>query len=246
MTAVAEARPPDAPAVELEVIACSVEDALAAEAGGASRIELTVQLEQDGLTPPPELVRDVAGRLKIPVRAMLRDRAAFEVGSLEDLARLKQQAREFAALGVEGLVTGFVSDAALDLEALEAIIAQAPAARFTLHHAVEHTRNPAAALRGLRRFANVDRALVSGGKGTLEERISRWAEYGEAFGPGRTLIAGGGLTLEMLPVLRERTSLRVFHLGRAVRSPEESAGRVDAAKVRRACELLGIARRDFT
>ncbi|HUI40663.1 MAG TPA: copper homeostasis protein CutC [Terriglobia bacterium] len=230
--------------VELEVIACSLEDARAAEEGGASRLELTVRLDQDGLTPPPGLVREVVAGVKIPVRVMLRDRATFDLGSLEDLACLKQQARDFAKLGVDGLVTGFVNEGELDQEGLEAICAEAPATRFTVHRAVEHTRSPVAALRALRRFQNVDRALVGGGTGSPEERISRFAAYQEALGPDRQLVAGGGLTLEMLPVLREKTRLRIFHLGRAVRTPEESSGRVDASKVQRACKLLGFARQD--
>ena len=224
--------------VELEVIACSLEDALAAEEGGASRIELTVRLDQDGLTPPLELTRAVASRLQIPVRAMLRDRADFDVGSLDELARLQQHATDLAGVGVEGLVTGFLSDNAIDFEALEAILSVLPGVRFTIHRAIEHTRDPIATLRQLRRFPNVDRALVSGGPGSIEDWKVRLADYREAFGAARKLIVGGGLTLDMLPILREDAGLTVFHLGRSVRTPEESAGKVDAAKVRRACEML--------
>ena len=225
---------------ELEVIARSLEDALAAEEGGASRIELTVRLDQDGLTPPLELAREVSRRVRIPVRAMLRDRADFDVGSLDDLARLQQRATVLATTGIEGLVTGFVSHNALDFEALEAILSAVPAVRFTIHRAIEHTRGPAATLRQLRRLPNVDRALVSGGPGSIEDWKARLADYREAFGAGRRLIVGGGLTFDMLPKLREDPGLTVFHVGRAVRTPENTDGKVDAAKVRRACEMLGI------
>ena len=226
--------------VELEVIACSLEDALAAEEGGASRIELTVRLDQDGLTPPLELTRAVASRLQIPVRAMLRDRDDFDVGSVDDLARLQQQAADLAHAGIEGMVTGFISGNALDFEALDAIVSAVPGVRFTIHRAVEHTRDPAATLRQLRRFSNVDRALVSGGPGTIDDWTARLAKYREAFGPERRLIVGGGLTLDMLGSLREDPGQTVFHLGRAVRTPEHADGRVDAAKVRRACQVLRI------
>lgn len=226
--------------VELEVIACSLEGALAAEEGGASRIELTVRLDQDGLTPPLELAGAVTSRVGIPVRAMLRDRADFDVGSVEDLARLQQRAADFARLGVEGLVTGFASGNALDFEALEAILSAVPGVRFTIHRAIEHTRDPVATLRQLRRFSNVDRALISGGPGSVDDWRARLADYREAFGAGRRLIVGGGLTFDMLPALREDPGLTVFHLGRSVRTPESAEGRVDAAKVRRACGLLGI------
>ena len=226
--------------VELEVIACSLEDALAAEEGGASRIELTVRLDQDGLTPPLELTRAVTSRVRIPVRAMLRDRADFDVGPIDDLARLQQQAADLAGAGVEGLVTGFVSGNALDFEVLEAILSALPGVRFTIHRAIERTRDPIATLRQLRRFSNVDRALVSGGPGSIEDWKARLAEYREAFGAARKLIVGGGVTFDMLPALREDTGLTVFHLGRPVRTPETADGKVDAAKVRRASETLGI------
>jgi copper homeostasis protein len=228
-------------AVELEVIACSLDDALAAEEGGASRIELTVRLDQDGLTPPLELTRAVTSRVRIPVRAMLRDRADFDVGSVDDLARLQQQAADLANVGPEGLVTGFVSGNALDFEALDAILSALPGVRFTIHRAIERTRDPIATLRQLRRFSNVDRALVSGGPGSIEDWRARLTDYREAFGPARKLIVGGGLTFDMLPKLREDAGLQAFHLGRSVRTPESAEGQVDSAKVRRACELLAIA-----
>ncbi len=36
----------------LEVIACSIDDAIAAERGGAGRLEVVSSLEAGGLTPP--------------------------------------------------------------------------------------------------------------------------------------------------------------------------------------------------
>jgi copper homeostasis protein CutC len=209
-------------------------------AGGATRIELTVRLDQDGLTPPLELARTVVTRLRIPVRVMLRDRTDFEVGSVDDLARLKRQAVDLAGLGVDGLVTGYVSAGQLDFQALESILGSVRGTRFTIHHAVEATHEPAAALRQLCRFLNVDRALVSGGAGGIRERVARLERLREAFA-GRTIVVGGGLTLDMLPALREDTGLTMFHLGRAVRTPANAGGRVDAAKVRSARTLLGIA-----
>jgi copper homeostasis protein len=58
----------------IEVIAQSVADAVAAESGGADRLELVRELERDGLTPPPELVRAVREAVRIPVYVMVRPR----------------------------------------------------------------------------------------------------------------------------------------------------------------------------
>src|SRR5579859_7075385 len=226
--------------IELEVITCSVDDAMAAYRGGASRLEITVRLDQGGLTPPVEMVREIIQVVPVPVRVMLRDRADFSIKEIAELESLKWKAREFAGLNVEGLVTGHIKDGKLDLTTLEEIIKSAPKMRITAHHAIEATGDPLAALRALRNFPTVDRALVSGGAGRIEERIKRLSQYHEAIGPERFLIAGGNLSLDMLKLLRESTGIRVFHLGRAVRTPEEAGGRVESEKVRRAAGLLGL------
>jgi copper homeostasis protein len=223
---------------ELEIIACSLEDARAAFEGGASRLEVCVRLAQSGLTPPLSLVRNIIEQVPIPARIMLRERDDFVLAGPEELAALQAHAREFAGLGVDGLVIGHIRDGDLDANALRAVIGAVPAMRFTLHHAVEKTADPIETLRLLRDFDAVDRALVRGGKGTLQERIKRLLAYKEAFGTERHLTVGGDLTVEMLRPLREATGIQVFHLGRAARTPEEVSGTVDPRKVRQAMEAL--------
>ena len=52
----------------------SLDDAIAAEKRGANRIELCSALDQDGLTPSPELTLKCVQHLTIPVMAMVRPR----------------------------------------------------------------------------------------------------------------------------------------------------------------------------
>jgi len=224
--------------LELEIIACSLDDAVAAYKGGASRLEVTVRLDLAGLTPPADLVRQIVETVPVPIRAMLRDNAGFALSGEAELETLKERAKEFDALGVDGLVVGHVKDGRLDLEALREIIAAAPATRFTAHHAVEATDDPLAALRALRDFPSVDRVLVRGGSGTIAQRIERLAEYREAIGPEKLLIVGGDVTLANLKQFRD-AGIRIFHMGRAVRSPETADGKVDREKVKAATMTLG-------
>ncbi|HUY14815.1 MAG TPA: copper homeostasis protein CutC [Terriglobia bacterium] len=226
------------PGLELEVICCTVEDAIAASQGGATRLEVTVQLDLAGLTPPLELVRAILQSVPVPARVMLRERAGFEVGSPDDLESLRRLARQFATMGVDGLVTGYVKDGRLDVAGLRSILAEVPQTCFTIHHAIETTGDPLAALQSIREFGNADRCLVHGGYGTVKERIARLQEYRKALGPERRLILGGRLNLPSLPEFVRGTEITEIHLGRAVRTPERTEGRVDAAKVRSAMRLL--------
>ena len=63
--------------IALEVIATSVDDALAAEQGGAARVELVRSLDRGGLTPPLALVDAVLAHVRdAGARDGPRDRAA--------------------------------------------------------------------------------------------------------------------------------------------------------------------------
>jgi copper homeostasis protein len=225
--------------IELEIIACSVEDAIAAYEGGASRLEVTVDLSQDGLTPPLPMIGEILRQAPIPARIMIREYNAFTLAGPDELEIIKWRVRSFASLGVDGLVVGYIRNGSLDLRALEQILNLSPTMRFTIHNAIERTQDPLQALRALRSFPNVDRALVHGGTDKpLPERVARLRQYKEAFGADRELIIGGGITLDTLGAIRRETDFHVFHLGRAVRTPEEPSGKVDVQKVKTARALL--------
>ena len=61
----------------LEVIACSVADAVEAEKGGANRLEVVSDLDRGGLTPAVELVRAIQDAVNLPLRVMVRESDGF-------------------------------------------------------------------------------------------------------------------------------------------------------------------------
>ena len=63
----------------LEVIATSADDAVAAEEGGADRLELVTDLARGGMTPSLDVLDGVLAAVKVPVRVMLRESEAHEV-----------------------------------------------------------------------------------------------------------------------------------------------------------------------
>src|SRR5262245_21014041 len=92
----------------LEIIVCTVEDAVAAERGGANRLEIISHYEAGGLTPPFDLVREITSTVKIPARVMLRESEPFVVTDEGEIERLRDATRAFDELPIDGLVLGFL------------------------------------------------------------------------------------------------------------------------------------------
>ena len=88
--------------MRLEVIASTLEDGVAAEAGGADRLEVVRDLDRGGLTPAIALVEALLARVRLPLRVMVRVEEPFVPTSPAVIARMCEEARTFAALPTDG------------------------------------------------------------------------------------------------------------------------------------------------
>ncbi len=134
-------------------------------------------------------------------------------------------------LQVDGLVLGFLRDGEIDLPAMQAVLAEAPHLHATFHRAFEALPDPLAAIRTLKTLPQIDHILTSGGERPWVEKVSDLAAQATAAGPEIALLLGGGLTADALPLIRERTPIREFHVGRAARVPAAIDGIVEAERV---------------
>lgn len=215
----------------LEVIACSVKDAVEAEKGGAHRLEVVRDLQVGGLTPPWELVREIKSAVVLPLRVMLRESVGFEVSGADEVDRLCQAAKRFASFGVDGFVLGFLKDSEIDVALTEHVLACAPEMRATFHHAFEDARDKLRALSELKRLPQIDRVLSHGGTDDLESRVQRLAEYEKAAGRELTIVAGGGIDGDAIVRIGRETQILEFHVGRAARDQFQVDRDVQAVRV---------------
>ena len=95
--------------VLVEICVGSVDDALAATAGGADRLELNCALTLGGLTPSVGLMAEVRRRLTIPVIAMVRPRAGGFAYSGTDFEVMLRDAEALLAAGADGLAFGILT-----------------------------------------------------------------------------------------------------------------------------------------
>ncbi|MCY0927407.1 copper homeostasis protein CutC [Streptomyces sp. H27-H1] len=204
----------------LEVIALDVEDAVAAQAGGADRLELVTDMAADGLTPPRETFAAIREAVDIRLRVMLRKADGFSAGSAQDVERLVAEARALRAEGAQEFVLGFLNpDGSPDLTAVEAVVAELGGCGWTFHRAIDRAADRDQLRKAVADLPGLDTYLTAGAAGGVDEGLpvllEEAAKAGTAGYEPRILV-GGGLALSHLPVLRE-AGIDAFHIGSAAR-----------------------------
>ncbi|MGW1049310.1 copper homeostasis protein CutC [Streptomyces sp. NPDC002521] len=202
----------------LEVIALDVEDAVAAQAGGADRLELVTDMAADGLTPSVAVFAGIRAAVDIDLRVMLRLADGFAAGDME---RLVGVAGELRAAGADQFVLGFLdADGGADLAALERLVGVLDGCAWTFHRAIDRAADRDALRKQLADLPGLDTYLTAGASGGVDEGLPTLvAEAGRRGEPGydQTLLVGGGLRLEHVRPLRN-AGIDAFHIGGAARS----------------------------
>ena len=149
--------------VTIEVCVGSVDDALAAAAGGADRLELCSALELGGLTPSLGLLEDVLQATDLPIVTMIRPRAGGFAYSDREFATMLHEARHAVGAGAAGIVFGCLqADASVDAGRVAQLVQAAEGRQTVFHKAFDCVSDQAAALEVLIQ-QQVTRVLTSGG-----------------------------------------------------------------------------------
>ncbi|MFE0174146.1 copper homeostasis protein CutC [Streptomyces sp. NPDC059002] len=216
----------------LEVIALGAEDAVAAQAGGADRLELVTDMAADGLTPSRETFAEIRARVDISLRVMLRLADGFAAGDVDALVR---RAHELRSEGADEFVLGFLDEAgAADIAAVETLVGALDGCRWTFHRAIDRAADRDALRKQLADLPGLDTYLTAGAAAGVDEGLpTLLAEAARRGEPGYEpqLLIGGGLRLDHLPRLKE-AGVDAFHIGGAAR-PGGWAAPVSAEAVAR-------------
>ncbi|MFI8189644.1 copper homeostasis protein CutC [Streptomyces sp. NPDC085946] len=227
----------------LEVIALDVEDAVAARAGGADRLELVTDMAADGLTPSAGTVAGIREAVDIPLRVMLRLADGFAAGAAEDVGRLVRAVGELRRAGAEEFVLGFLDvHGAVDLDAVERVVDALEGCPWTFHRAIDRAADRDALRKQLDGLPGLDTYLTAGAAGGVDDGLpTLLAEAGRRGDPGyeQQLLVGGGLRLDHVPTLLE-AGIDGFHIGGAAR-PHGWSGPVSTEAVAEWREALDAA-----
>lgn len=245
----------------LEVCADSVESAAAAARGGADRIELCSALIIGGLSPSPALFRQVRRHTDLEIRVLLRPRFGDFCYSQYEYETLREEVQMFREMGADGVVIGSLNpDGTLNMEQMRELADLAGGREITMHRAFDVCSKPFEALEQCVELG-ISTILTSGqrasaweGRALLSELVKRAA--------GRTeILAGAGITPEIIAPLAAKTGVRAFHMsGKTVQESrmqfrregvpmglpgfdEFEIWRTDAGQVQKAAEALKSLRR---
>lgn len=210
---------------DLEICAASLASAVAAEAGGATRIELCQSLEVGGLTPSYGLLQAVLAAVRLPVHVLIRPRPGGFVYDADELAVMQADVAACRALGCAGVVLGaLTATGRVDGPACRALLAAAGPLAVTFHRAIDVCANPAAALEDIVELG-CRWVLTSGGAATAAAGATPLAALVRQAAGRVGIMAGAGIEPANVAALAVATRAPAYHASaRRPLPPEAGAG----------------------
>jgi copper homeostasis protein len=180
------------PMIPLEICVESLESAVAAEQGGAQRVELCSALSEGGLTPSFGLIRAVRQHVGIAMHVIVRPRAGDFLYSSDEIAIMREDIRVAAEAGADGVVFGLLTaDGDVDVDQTRELVELARPMEVTFHRAIDMSRDIEASLEDVIRTGAV-RVLTSGGEASAMEGCPRLQRLlARAAGRIEVMVGGG-------------------------------------------------------
>ena len=196
----------------VEICANGVESCLAAQEGGADRVELCAGIPEGGTTPSYGEIK-VARRVLTTTRlhVIIRPRGGDFLYADLEVERMAEDIAMCRQLGVDGVVFGCLNaDGTFDLEKNRYLIECSRGMSVTCHRAFDRAVNPEQALEDVIALG-FDRILTSGQQPKAVQGIDLLARLNRQADGRIILMAGSGVTEQNIRRIREATGLNEFH-----------------------------------
>lgn len=196
----------------LEVCVSSVGSALAAEKGGADRIELYDNINEGGTTPSAGMVSSVRKRLSIELNILIRPRGGDFLYNNEEIEVIKTDIISLKNLGVNGFVFGCLTpEGNIDKLICSQLIELCYPCKTTFHRAFDMTYDAFDALKIINELG-FDNLLTSGQKQTALLGSELIAQLVKTNKGKCKIMPGGGINEENILHLAKITKAEAFHV----------------------------------
>lgn len=196
----------------VEVCANGVESCLAAQQGGADRVELCAGIPEGGTTPSYGEIK-VARRVLSTTRlhVIIRPRGGDFLYTDLEIERMAADIAVCRQLGVDGVVFGCLNaDGTIDEEKSRYLLECSRGVSVTLHRAFDRVANPEQALETAISLG-FDRILTSGQQPKAIQGVDLLARLNRQAAGRIILMAGSGVTEQNISDIRNATGLNEFH-----------------------------------
>ncbi|NUO73935.1 MAG: copper homeostasis protein CutC [Frateuria sp.] len=205
----------------LEVAANSVASALAAQEGGAGRVELCAALELGGVTPSYAEIATARDKLAIPLYVLVRPRGGDFLYNDFECEVMLRDIETCVALGCEGVVLGVLdAQGRVDPARCRPLVAAAGPLGVTFHRAFDMVHDQAQALEAVVALG-CERVLTSGAQASAVDGAERIRAL-LAQAAGRvTIMPGAGVHARNLAALARATGANEFHASAKQQLPSQ-------------------------
>jgi len=195
----------------LEACVDSVEAAMAAQEGGAQRVELCANLLEGGTTPSAGSIQLARQRIDIGLQVMIRPRGGDFCYTDVEFEIMKLDIEMAKKLGADGVVIGILNpDGTIDRARTRELVELARPMNVTFHRAFDMARDPYQALADLVELG-VDRVLTSGQEITAFEGLDLLASLVQQAGERIVVMPGGGIHERNIQRIVEQSGAREVH-----------------------------------
>ncbi len=196
---------------ELEICAGNIQSVIAADKGGADRVELCDNLIEGGTTPSLGTISLAKDLSEIDVFPIIRPRGGDFVYDDVEQEIMLRDVKIAVEHGADGIVIGALkSDGNINYDLCCKLIEVAKGIPITFHRAFDHCRNPFDALDILLKMG-VKRLLTSGQQNTAIEGADLIAELQHRAGKQLVVMAGSGVDENNINELATKTHVKAFH-----------------------------------
>jgi copper homeostasis protein len=195
----------------VEVCVDSVASAIAAEEGGAHRLELCSNLAEGGVTPSAGVIAMVRQQVAIDLRVLIRPRAGDFCYSPDEFDVMSRDVVLAKQLGANGVALGILdADGNVDITRTRDLVKLARPLQVTFHRALDMARDLNEALEAVLE-TGCDRILTSGAALTAEQGIATIARLGNSAANRIQIVAAGGIREHNVRQIVEKTGVCEVH-----------------------------------
>ena len=196
----------------LEVCVHSVESAIAAEKGGAKRVELCDNIPEGGTTPSHAAIVLARKHLSIDLNVIIRPRGGDFLYTSLELKIMKQDIIAAKNLGADGVVFGVLTrEGNIDKTACRQLLEVAYPMRTTFHRAFDMVADPYVSLEDIISLG-FDNLLTSGLQSKAYDGIPLIKKLVEQAKERITIMPGSGINENNIKEIATKTKAKAFHV----------------------------------